>query len=644
MSIVTIVPEFNSLKSMESLYSSNSSKISALNRRKSNQRQRDKNPNLVPAVSEVKQRVISARMIRMKQLQNQVGEAHHRIAELAAENRLLKSLHKRQDSALSKYENSNAELPQLLHSHSEEVRTWQTRSRNLHRQNKEMMNNIKQKDTIILTITDQNKHLLQLNRDKHLEERERLAERVKDLEQRLLDKDSDMRMLARRLQLETKSFKTNLSMEQQKYRDLLSKLEAAHFELNRTELCEKRGNRLGKSASNKLKGIKSTTSITYDNGDNEKSMSTVLPPFNDNIELLKKQNESMKNGSSKVNAKVKLFHDEKASDDEELEVDLTRNKIDKSDKALTNGNGSVESNDDLTSVIKNGMNRARHHHQHHHHQQQSSLKPSNIPKPNNKLTPMPQQQLGSTYKKTTSSDDSEFSDEGYHFFNDHANIAQHLMDGDKMTHNNTAHNVRKVNDMLDHKKNIAELELKMKQNSIESHPALHSLNNDTEKKKEDESESGMSSSMSSNNREVIGDQPNLPIAAFDDIPVHSFFATHNDRGDNELDDIEREIRDSMMRRETLLDAYCEDVIDKKSPSHVSAITTSSTVTKIKKLELNNNQSHHYTHQQSNHHGYAHGSIKSGAGGQQSKAFDQKKKSKLLAALKAIDGNGDSIEK
>lgn len=324
----------------------------------------------------------------------------------------------------SRYENSNAELPQLLHSHSEEVRTWQTRSRNLQRQNKEMMNNIKQKDTIILTITDQNKHLLQLNRDKNLEERERLAERVKDLEQRLLDKDTDMRMLARRLQLESKSFKTNLNMEQQKYRELFSKLEAAHFELNRTELSEKRVNRLGKSPLNKMKGSKSTNSIIHDIADSpnhESSLTPVLPPFFDNFELHnKKHNES----TVKVNAKVKLFQDEKATDDEELEIDLTRNKVDKSDKALTNGNGSVENADDISSVIKNGMNRARHH-----HQQQSSLKPSNIPKPNNKLTPM---QLGSAYKKITSSDDSEFSDDGYHFINDHAHTAQQLMDGDKM--------------------------------------------------------------------------------------------------------------------------------------------------------------------------------------------------------------------
>lgn len=63
---------------METLYSTSSSKFSMLNRRKGSQRNRV--PGLVPAVSEIKQRVMSARLLRMKQLQNQVGEAHHRLS------------------------------------------------------------------------------------------------------------------------------------------------------------------------------------------------------------------------------------------------------------------------------------------------------------------------------------------------------------------------------------------------------------------------------------------------------------------------------------------------------------------------------------------------------------------------------------
>lgn len=58
----------------------NSPKFSALNRRKVMSQRRDRNPTLVPVVSEIKQRVMSARMLRMKQFQNQLGEAHQRIS------------------------------------------------------------------------------------------------------------------------------------------------------------------------------------------------------------------------------------------------------------------------------------------------------------------------------------------------------------------------------------------------------------------------------------------------------------------------------------------------------------------------------------------------------------------------------------
>ena len=156
----------SSMRSMESLYSSTSSKVStSLHRRKLCSRTA-RPPGIIPVGNEIRQRVMSAKLLRFKQLQNQLVDAHNQISELINENKLLKSLHKRQDSALSKYESSNAELPKLLHAHSEEIRVLQTKSRNLQQQNKELIGKVKQKDAIILTLTDQNKHLIQLNKDK----------------------------------------------------------------------------------------------------------------------------------------------------------------------------------------------------------------------------------------------------------------------------------------------------------------------------------------------------------------------------------------------------------------------------------------------------------------------------------------------
>lgn len=150
---------------MESLYSSSSSKYSAnifLRRRPGQIRQ----PAIVPAVSEVRQRVISARVQRVKHLQNQLSEAHQQISELSNENRTLKTSNKRQDSALTKYESKNAELPQLLYKHDQEIKTWQIKYKNLYQQNKELNIKLKQRDALFLKINDDNKHLIHLNEDK----------------------------------------------------------------------------------------------------------------------------------------------------------------------------------------------------------------------------------------------------------------------------------------------------------------------------------------------------------------------------------------------------------------------------------------------------------------------------------------------
>lgn len=136
--------------------------------------------------------------------------------------------------------------------------------------------------------------------------------------------------------------------------------------------------------------------------------------------------------------------------------------------------------------------------------------------------------------------------------------------------------------------------------------------------------------------------PQLPIATLDSIPVHAY----NDRGDNEFASIEREMRHNLMRHESLLDEYCDTIVDEKSAFRSRR---SSSVTTVKKLELaqpssvaTNNYSNvisssgqtqatSYTH----HHGKSNGSI----GG---KLLDPQKKNTLLATLKHIDN--DSFDK
>lgn len=158
---------------MESLYSTTSSKFSAsanvlLHRRATKNNNVRQPHHSGQQASEIRQRVVSARVLRMKGLQNQLTDAQNRISDLVCENRTLHTLYKRQGNALSKYESNNAELPQLLNSHAEEIRIWQSKYKQLQLQHRELNSKLKQKELTILELNDQNKHLLQLNKDKYV--------------------------------------------------------------------------------------------------------------------------------------------------------------------------------------------------------------------------------------------------------------------------------------------------------------------------------------------------------------------------------------------------------------------------------------------------------------------------------------------
>ncbi|CAG9800404.1 unnamed protein product [Chironomus riparius] len=637
MSVVTVLPDAcnkhiktnttptRSLKSMESIYSMTptSSKFSVLSRRKINQKNnRDRNSSLVPAVSEIKQRVVSARMLRMKQLQNQIGEAHHRIAELSSENRLLKSLHKRQDSALSKYENSNAELPQLLHSHAEELRMWQTRCRNLQRQNKELQAKMKQKETILLTISDQNKQLLLLNKDKNLQERAGLQERVKILEQRCMDKENEIKLLARRLQLESKAFKSNLTLEQQKYRDLITKIEMSDFltVTDKKATPHKAKTLYTKSPLNRI-ASKSAASLSHVSDEKVSSAgtTTTLPPCSNEPKKVIDVNKPS------VNNNVKL----EIIDASESEFDLTKNCIDKSN--------SLDENDETSSRVKNGMIRAR--------QQQQQPNNKNTlasTKASTKLSPLhtehPYKSIDNKSEKKSICNDSELSDDDeFQFFSNH--------NGTKTTHNN-------ARELLEHKMHINELEEKLKQNSLDdnsqkSHLQCPSLYLP---------KTSNSSSLSSH----------------DDITLRNEDMTHytfiDGRGDNEIVTIQREIRDSTLQRESILDEYCETIFDDENKSHYSE----NSITRVKKIEFargaaanknninsyghtngvngssfwsakNQNQSSYQINDYAKSNGHAKTGTESTTAGPKEgigkpTKLDDKKKTRLLAILKNMDGS------
>ncbi|XP_066582842.1 putative leucine-rich repeat-containing protein DDB_G0290503 isoform X2 [Prorops nasuta] len=175
----------------------------------------------------ISQRVSSAKMYRVKQLQNQLADAHYHLNELANENRLLKALQKRQDTALKRYEGSNAELPRIINSHHEESRILQAKYKKLKALYKETSDLLKEKENELRSLQAQHKHLSQLSKDKHLGEREKLQAQVSDLNHEVARQQSTIQMLQRRLDIESKSAKHHINLEINKHRETQKHLQEA---------------------------------------------------------------------------------------------------------------------------------------------------------------------------------------------------------------------------------------------------------------------------------------------------------------------------------------------------------------------------------------------------------------------------------
>ncbi|XP_012522267.1 putative leucine-rich repeat-containing protein DDB_G0290503 [Monomorium pharaonis] len=195
--------------------------------------------------SMLKQRIMSAKMLRFKELQNQLADAHYHLNELANENRLLKALQKRQDSALRRYEGTNAELPRLINSHHEELRVLQTKYKKLKELHKDTCNMLREKENELYSVNSQNKHLLQLSKDRNLEEREKLQLQLSDMNYKMQQQQKTIQVLHRKLTLETKSLKHQLHVEISKHKETQKNLQETIEKLKNLEcLLDNREKRL----------------------------------------------------------------------------------------------------------------------------------------------------------------------------------------------------------------------------------------------------------------------------------------------------------------------------------------------------------------------------------------------------------------
>ncbi|XP_007484309.2 lebercilin isoform X1 [Monodelphis domestica] len=161
-------------------------------------------------------RVLTARLLKISELQNEVTELQFKLDELQKENKALKRLQYKQEKALNKFEDTENEISQLIVRHNNEIRALKERLRKS--QEKERATDKKVKDTEceLYRTKCSLKKLKKLSEAKHLPERDDLAKKLVLAETKLDDTEKKIKELSKNLQLNASSFQRQLNVEKRR--------------------------------------------------------------------------------------------------------------------------------------------------------------------------------------------------------------------------------------------------------------------------------------------------------------------------------------------------------------------------------------------------------------------------------------------
>ncbi|NXF73495.1 LCA5 protein, partial [Sclerurus mexicanus] len=164
----------------------------------------------------VTKRVLSARLLKINELRNELTELHIKLDELQKENRALKRLQHRQEKALNKFEDTENEISQLLARHNNEIRILRERLRKSQERERATERRLKDSEDELYRTKTVLQKLKKLSADKHLAERDDLAKKLANAESRLEDREKRIKDLERNLELSGSSFQRELQSKKKK--------------------------------------------------------------------------------------------------------------------------------------------------------------------------------------------------------------------------------------------------------------------------------------------------------------------------------------------------------------------------------------------------------------------------------------------
>ncbi|EHB06821.1 Lebercilin [Heterocephalus glaber] len=169
-----------------------------------------KDPDLVT------KRVLSARLLKINALQNEVSELQVKLADLLKENKALKRVQFRQEKVLNKFGDAENEISQLLARHNNEITALKERLRKSQEKERATEKRVKDTESELFRTKFSLQKLKTISEARHLPERDDLAKKLVSAELKLDDTERRIKELSKNLELNTNSFQRQLLAERKR--------------------------------------------------------------------------------------------------------------------------------------------------------------------------------------------------------------------------------------------------------------------------------------------------------------------------------------------------------------------------------------------------------------------------------------------
>ncbi|XP_065717954.1 lebercilin-like protein [Patagioenas fasciata] len=164
----------------------------------------------------VAQRILSARLHKIKQLKNEIFYLQQKVEASSLENHVLKELQCRHLKAIGRYENSESNLPNLLASHYNKVRALRNLLKVSQENEKNTSKKLRKVETELLKTKDAFQALHVLSENKALAEREQLYHRLSTVTEKIEVNNNRIQSLEEQLKLNNSTFSRQLAKENKK--------------------------------------------------------------------------------------------------------------------------------------------------------------------------------------------------------------------------------------------------------------------------------------------------------------------------------------------------------------------------------------------------------------------------------------------